>query len=81
MPLPEKEFDFEYMNHPSNTPTLGGPAKEERCPARSAEAHSLPEFVSGNRWACTREKGHLGRHEAGIDGGKVMLASWADKPE
>lgn len=81
MPITRIPFDAEYMNHKTGTRVLGEHpgSRVHVCGVMSERAHDHPDWGKGNRWACTRVKGHLGRHEAGMGDG-TMVASWAPRP-
>ncbi|BCO56059.1 hypothetical protein MINTM005_13030 [Mycobacterium intracellulare] len=83
MPLKPEPYDKEYMNHPPDTPALGVHDAVPHCGAMTEVDHTHPEWGHG-RWTCTRNEGHIGRHEAGIsertsDGRKAIVASWAPR--
>lgn len=84
MPLRPEPYDKEYMNHPAGTPALGRHYTDAVCSEFTELRHDHPALGEGNRWTCTREEGHMGRHEAGVvktlpDGRHEIVASWARK--
>lgn len=82
MPMPEFDpRDYEFMNHPPGTKPYGEHPDRERdqCGERTKQHHNHPNWGPHLRWVCTRERGHMGRHEAGMGPGEIA-ASWVDKP-
>lgn len=85
MPLEPEPYDKDFMNHPYEppTPALGFHPDGDTCGVMTELKHSHPSAGPGNRWVCTREPGHIGRHEAGYsrmeDGQKAIIASWAPR--
>lgn len=79
MPMKPIPFDSEFMNHPKGTKPLGAMATtyEGMCRAETEVDH---EDLDGDMrgWICTREKGHLGRHEGSFSSGHLG-ASWAPR--
>lgn len=83
MPMPEVDpHDFEYMNHSPGTKPLGKEG-DKACGVVTKEDHLHPEHgpISRGSFQCSREKGHMGRHEVIWRMGREVAASWADKPE
>jgi hypothetical protein len=82
MPLKPEPHDFEFIWHYPNADYALGvhpSAREDQCGRWTEEEHH------DDNWRCSRQAGHMGRHEAkwtqDEDGRWKIVCSWANKPK